>query len=122
MSNLSEEEIIEKIKHLIKSSNDRTDLLNYLDEKTKKSLQGLLDLYQQEKEKNKELKELIEQNLKYSHNLEKDLFENCSNYVVSKDVIQEMINERKFALQQNYEDFENDIELQTLIKILDKEE
>ena len=57
---MSEEEIIEKIKHLIKSSNDRTDLLSYLDEKTKESLQGLLDLYNKEKEKNKELQYKLE--------------------------------------------------------------
>ena len=50
-----------------------------------------LSLYNKEKEKNQELKILIEQNLKYSHNLEKDLFENCSNYVVSKDKIREII-------------------------------
>ena len=71
-----------------------------------------LSLYNKEKEKNKELKILIEQNLKYSHNLEKDLFENCSNYVVSKDKIRKKIS----VLEKIQSEFTNNEELR--IKII----
>lgn len=38
----------------------------------------------------------------YSHNLEKDLFENCSNYVISKDKIKAKIEElNKEMLKEN---------------------
>lgn len=71
-----------------------------------------LSLYNKETEKNKELKILIEQNLKYSHNLEKDLFENCSNYVVSKDKIRKKIS----VLEKIQSEFTNNEELR--IKII----
>lgn len=108
-------------------------------------LQGLLDLYKQEKEKNKKLKQEYEeldenftlviigkeriekengelkaelkqekeerqkfekafkQRMEYSHELEKDLFENCSNYVISKDKIKEKIEElRKIHKERDF--------------------
>lgn len=40
------------------------------------------------------------------------------NYI-HKDIIRELKTEREFYLQQNYEDFENDIEWRTLNKILE---
>lgn len=67
------------------------------------AIKKLLEKYKMEKLKNSEIEELLENS-------------------ISKDIIQEMITERKFLLQQNYEDFENDIELKTLIKILEAEE
>lgn len=51
MSNLSEEEIIKNIKEMIQWSDHNT---------YKMALQGLLDLYKQEKEKNKELQYKLE--------------------------------------------------------------
>ena len=53
--------------------------------------------------------------------LEKYKLEELLENYISKDIIQELISERKFLLQQNYEDFENDIELKTLIKVLGEE-
>ena len=104
MNNLSEEKIIiECNKLLITLKNSHID---------GKIIQILYDLYEQEKKKNKELKVLIEQNLRYSHNLEKDLFENCSNYVVSKDKIRKKIS----VLEKIQSEFTNNEELR--IKII----
>ena len=63
----------------------------------------IVNEYLREKNKNSELEELLENS-------------------ISKDIVQEMIAERKFILQQNYEEFENDIELKTLIKVLGMEQ
>ena len=94
-------------------------------------IQGLLNLYQtkteqletalnslkKEKEKNKELKILSEQNLKYSHNLEKDLFENCSNYVVSKDKIRKKIKEYEGLKEMDMQAYEEQVKpLQELLE------
>lgn len=54
---------------------------------------GILKLYQKEKEENKKIKELLQKKNKYTHQLEKDLFEGCSNYVIKKDEIREKIKE-----------------------------
>ena len=43
------------------------------------------------------------------------------NETISKSVIRDKIIERQFELQQEYEDFENDIRLNTLIEILGEE-
>lgn len=95
-----EEIIIECNKLLITLKNSHID---------GKIIQILYDLYEQEKEKNKELKILIEQNLKYSHNLEKDLFENCSNYVVSKDKIREKIKEYEGLKEMDMQAYEEQV-------------
>ena len=63
----------------------------------------IVNEYLREKTKNSELEELLENS-------------------ISKDIVQEMITERKFMLQQNYEEFENDIELKTLLKVLGTEQ
>lgn len=49
--------------------------------------------YQGVVNQNKKLKELLQKKNKYTHELEKDLFEGCSNYVVRKDKIREKIKE-----------------------------
>lgn len=85
---MSEEEIINIIENFLNYNIEK-----YLSGNEVCAITNLLDLYQKEKEKNAELKVLIERNLMYSHNLEKDLFENCSNYVISKDKIKAKIEE-----------------------------
>lgn len=100
---MSEEEImknlnnvLEKWQEIIKMEDEQEreiEMSMYFEEMPFYEIQGLLGLYNKEKEKNQELKVLIEQNLKYSHNLEKDLFENCSNYIVSKNKIKEWLIE-----------------------------
>lgn len=52
-----------------------------------------LDLYQKEKEKNKELKEMLKHRIKYTNELEEDLFQKANNYVISKDKIKEVIKD-----------------------------
>ena len=51
------------------------------------------------KEENEELKKLIAHKNAYTKMLEKDLFENCSNYVISKQKIKDKIEEYKNILK-----------------------
>jgi argonaute-like protein implicated in RNA metabolism and viral defense len=70
------------------------EIENYLDYEGSVSIQAisiLYTLYKKEKEKNKKLEELLQKKNEYTHELEKDLFEGCSNYVVRKDEIKEII-------------------------------
>ena len=42
---------------------------------------------------NKELKEMLKRRIEYTNELEKDLFQNASNYVIPKSVIEKKIEE-----------------------------
>lgn len=55
------------------------------------------NLYFEEKEKNKKLKEMLARRIKYTRELEEDLFENCNNYVISTDKIRAKIEELEIA-------------------------
>lgn len=111
MSNLSEEEIIDRVMMIDqwKVSGDiyTQDELNAIGE--------LLDLYNKEKQLRKELiddrdkyKNDLIKRIEYCNELEKDLFENCSNYVVSKDKIRKTIEEIKELLKQiDYHDIKD---------------
>ena len=73
------------------------EIENYLDYEGSVSINAistLYTLYNKEKEKNKKLKELLQKKNNYTHQLEKDLFEGCSNYVVRKDELREIIKEK----------------------------
>ena len=50
---------------------------------------------------NEELKDMLKNRIKYTNELEQDLFENASNYVVSKDKIKDKIKELKEDMVQN---------------------
>lgn len=81
------------------------------DELAEQAIQGILDLYEKEKEKNKEL-EIINQMNRYRIDVidEREL--------ISKDKInqffQDRIMYRQFELQQEYKDFKDDIKLNVL--------
>ena len=53
----------------------------------------ILRLINEEQREIDELKEHIRKRIAYTQDLEKDLFENCENYVVSKDKIRDKIKE-----------------------------
>ena len=68
---------------------------------------------------NEELKRLIAHKNGYTKKLEEDLFENAENYVIPIQKVKDKISERRFELQQEYKDFEDDailIVLQELIE------
>lgn len=44
---------------------------------------------------NKELKEMLKHRIEYTNKLEKDLFQNASNYVIPKSKVEELIEEVK---------------------------
>ena len=60
-----------------------------------KDTKTILNLIEKQSKEIEELKENMRKRVKYCNELEKDLFENCSNYVVSKDKIRAKIEIRK---------------------------
>lgn len=60
-----------------------------------KPIQTLLNLIEKQQKEIEEKDKLICFNRKYINELEQDLFENTSNYVVSKEIIREKIKELK---------------------------
>ena len=78
---MSEEEIIKEVKTMFKDSDSKY----WIGENGVKALQGLLDLYNKEKEKNKELEKTI---LEFVNDRERIL----KTPVISKDKIREKID------------------------------
>ncbi len=85
---MNEEENIEELKRLL-----------YTDTLTQYGKRKLINYYEKQIEKlqkeNEELKDLIIHKNEYTKKLEEDLFENCSNYVVSIQKIKDKIKELK---------------------------
>lgn len=78
------------------------------------AMDTLLELYNKQKEEIKELKHNLK-NYSELYYLECEKYENS----ISKDTIRDMQIQREFELQQEYEDFEDDIEWQTYKKLLE---
>jgi hypothetical protein len=95
---MTEKEIIKECNELAR--NEFRELANCWDEEyAKKAVQGLLDLYNKEKEKNKELELCLKSEEKYSEGLNRDIksllnIEPNSNFI-SKDKIKQEIKELK---------------------------
>lgn len=81
----SKEEVIQKLES-IRVSGDRGELWNF-------ECAIVLNLINDKQREIDELKEHIRKRIAYTQDLEKDLFENCENYVVSKDKIRDKIKE-----------------------------
>lgn len=71
-----------------------------------KSIQHILSDYKRVLKENEELKEdrdkfkkALAKRITYCNELEKDLFENCSNYIVSKQKIKDKLEEYKNTLK-----------------------
>ena len=61
----------------------------------KKYIETILNLIEKQQKEIENLKELMAHKNGYTKQLEEDLFENASNYVISKDKIREKIEEYK---------------------------
>lgn len=115
-----------------------------------KHLNGIIDLYNKEKEKNLKLEDLTNVLNKKIHGLYDDNIqllkedennkrlnyryiecqkveaEECKSesyieeHYISKDKIRDLIAERKFELQQEFEDFDEDIVLKVLNELLEE--
>ena len=59
------------------------------------TIQHILNMYSQLEKENAELERMLRHRIKYSQELEQDLFEGCSNYVIPKSVIREKIEQFK---------------------------
>lgn len=94
LNRMSEEEIINKITEMI---NELRDDINRVedwvntgeDEEKLETLEGILDLYNKEKEKNKELTEGLKYRVNYCKLLEKELYGNGINYNMELTKIEE---------------------------------
>ena len=62
------------------------------------AIENALNRLAELEKENKELKEMLKNRIKYTQELEKDLFENASHYVVPKSVIKEKIKEIQASL------------------------
>ena len=71
------------------------------------------------RKENFDLKNSLSWRINYCQKLEKDLFENCSNYVIPIQKVKDKISERQFELQQEYKDFEDDAILIVLQELLE---
>ena len=85
---LSDEEkkAIKNIKKEFEKNHILPDIAN-------EDLGTLLNLVKTLIAENKELKEMLKHRIEYTNELEKDLFENCSNYVIPKSKVEEKIEE-----------------------------
>lgn len=59
------------------------------------NIEIVLNLIEKLQKENKELKDLMAHKNTYTKKLEKDLFENCSNYVISKQKVKDKIEKYK---------------------------
>lgn len=77
---------VEELEHECKWCIIRSELSDYI------------NMTEKLEKENAELKAMLKNRIKYTQELEQDLFENCSNYVVPKSVIREKIDklEREF--------------------------
>jgi len=98
MSNLSEEEIQNILDEL---NTVRPEVLNTEAKRLFEAIMQIAD--DRDKYKNALIKRI-----KYCNELEKDLFENCSNYVVSKDKIRKEIEEiKQILIKLDYHDIKD---------------
>lgn len=67
-----------------------------------------LNLIEKQQKNIEELKEMLQRRIRYTNELEKDLFENANNYAISKDKIREKIKEyenmRDNTCKRNYDE------------------
>ena len=88
-------------------------------EPLKYAIENILGRLEQLEKEKAELERMLRHRIKYSQELEKDLFEGCSNYVVPKSVIEEKIEELEKKIDKMHpasdcvliEDYENKIEV-----------
>ena len=88
---MSEEEINEDLKSIIEYIDKNLSM--YCDTEDRNAIQGLLDLYNKEKEKNKTLETLLQGNLYQMYSYYKELASRYQANSISKDKIKEIIEE-----------------------------
>ena len=89
---MSEEKIIKELKVLI-----GLEEFNRLSYKENKAIQGLLDLYNKEKEKNKKAIEMLQEHIKHCEQEAKGSLNNEICYIAlkfDKHLLQELLEER----------------------------
>ena len=74
------------------------------------AIENILNRLEQLEKEKAELERMLRHRIKYSQELEEDLVENCSNYVVPKSVIREKIEELEKEIK-DYQCEENKINL-----------
>ena len=82
-------EIVDLYEKEIKNNNYNTTAT--LDITDLKSIDNLLNELARLQKENEELKNSLSWRISYCQELEKDLFENCSNYVIPKQIVKDKI-------------------------------
>lgn len=105
MKENSIEEDIKDIKKYISFASKRENFSHDTDWNWNKDLankiEHILSDYKRVLKENEELKKLIAHKNAYTKMLEKDLFENCSNYVISRQKIKDKIEYLKDYIEEN---------------------
>lgn len=91
--NITNSKILKDILNLIEKQQEEIERLKNAEEYSKLGKETLLDTIHKQEKEIEELKQAMINKHKYTSELEKDLFENCSNYVVSKDKIRDKIKQ-----------------------------
>lgn len=93
MSELSEEKIIKRLKDTISLFNGDTHCFTYSDNERVEAIQGLLDLYQKEKEKNEKLEDKIKARIEELQTMYNNLPKNPKEHLHSKTEYKIVIGE-----------------------------
>ena len=93
---MSEEEIIKRLKDTISLFNGDTHCFTYSDNERVEAMQGLLDLYQKEKEKNKELEDKIKRKIKIRKEEKAECKDSIEANLILREiyVLEELLEER----------------------------
>lgn len=122
---MRKEEAIEKLKYYInlldfrpkENPDSPLELTRYFDE-WKQVLETVLNYTKELEEEKDKLKERLVERITYCNELEKDLFENCENYVVNKSKIRDKIEE----LEKEKQKYDNEIRIYTMRESFDFQE
>lgn len=102
-----EKEAIETLKNIVIQEYDwwinKGDYAESNVKEANDAIKTILNLIKKHQKEIEGLKELLQKKNNYTHELEKDLFEGCSNYVVRKDKIRKKMKEVKELSTAGYE-------------------
>ena len=112
---MSEEEIIRNVKRII----DYKVISNYINNSDSNYIQGLLDLYKEEKDKSKTLETLLQGTLYEMYLYYKELAGKYQANSISKDKIREKIKEYQNKLFQDIEE-NKVVEYENIIQVLEE--
>ena len=123
------EKAILKLKAICKQCHNSKECWNnefcsdcYIEVEDVLAIETVLRAYEELRKENEEIKKILSYEIEYRQKLEEDLYQSCSNYVVPKDKIKELIEQLE---KEGYWNFLEERELgitKNILKDLLKEE